>query len=123
MFATLHFLEDKELYISEKPYELWVPLSSDVPRTNCVYEAHQVQLLDVRTSVSKPKTEGAGFQFVDQPSQFASLIENNESVVSSIAVEKYLEETAKLLEQHFQAHLVVVDDWRVSCCLFLLEVI
>ena len=114
--VSLTYLTDLPEYELEKPYEVWVPVSDDVPKSNCHFtEHHDIPVHNVRDYEHYSFTlDTFGFQYLSHESQCLpdSKIFTGPDGHKSVA--PYLEETAQLVKDTLGARKVLTYDWRVS---------
>jgi hypothetical protein len=98
--TSFEFLQWQEKYNKEKPYEVFIPLStfsdSNVPRSNLAFETRQVRIRDARGDESGFALDTTGFEFVKCPIAMHNL--KNRQVVSDI----YIPEMEKFLQSYIQ---------------------
>jgi hypothetical protein len=113
---SLTYLDDLPQYELEKPYEVWVPVVGDVPKSNCHFtEHHDIPVHNIRDYDNSAFTlDTSGFQYLSHESHHlpdSKVLTGPEGEQSVIP---YLEETAQLVKDILQAKKVFTYDWRVS---------
>ncbi|KAJ5442008.1 hypothetical protein N7445_005015 [Penicillium cf. griseofulvum] len=95
--ASFEYLQWIPLYERQKPYEVFIPVSSfgnqknTVPRSNLVFETQNVPVQDVRGSQSTYSLDIHGFEFANHQTTTQDLRD------ASQVTEKYVPEMQKLL--------------------------
>lgn len=96
--ASFDFLKWVSVYELQKPYEVFIPVSSfgdkkeTVPRSNLVFETHQVQVEDVRGRQVQYSLDTHGFQFAKHMTAVQDLKNPDE------VAEKYVPEIRSYME-------------------------
>jgi hypothetical protein len=117
--GKISFLKNDPLYGQEKPYLVLLPPSQDaeidrsIPRSNLLYEYHQVNIGDVRGHTDQYQVEDCGFQYVRHKTAVNSLLDLSGVGPIRADVDTYKIETEAFLKDFFQATHVVCYDFRV----------
>ncbi|KAI0127981.1 hypothetical protein BJ170DRAFT_397584 [Xylariales sp. AK1849] len=97
--ASFDFLQWQKLYETQKPYEVFLPISSfgkhqgTVPRTNLVFESKDVMVKDVRGQAETLSLDEQGFQFVKSRTMVD--LKDREAVTQA-----YIPAMERLLQSH-----------------------
>jgi hypothetical protein len=113
---SLAYLKDLPLYEKEKPYEIWMQVPDDIPRTNCeFYEVKDIPLHDVRNLyLGDFDLETTGFKYLSHETQYLPDPKIFQQPGQEDSVAPYLAETAQLVKEVMNARKVMTYDWRVS---------
>ncbi|KAH6964951.1 hypothetical protein EDB82DRAFT_479329 [Fusarium venenatum] len=101
---TVRFLSRHPKYETEKPFILSIPLPKDQPKSNAIYEKHDIEIGDARGDEIHFSLDLQGFAFLD--------ISSHQSAVSSKkAIEgDYLPQMEEFLKEYLKAKRVIAFD-------------
>jgi hypothetical protein len=111
--ASFEFLEWQDLYLTEKPYEIFIELPEDMDverRTNLKFKRQEnIPIEDIRGNETKFNLDTHAFQVVRSPTTFTAF--NDRHAVDTA----YAAECEKLLRDHVPGvNRVYFFNWRVS---------
>ena len=105
--GTIGFIASIPQWEREKPFVLSWPLPRNQTRSNCFYEAHDLQIADVRGREDKFSLDVQGFAFAKMP---ASDTTRNKEAIET----EYLSLVETWLKQFLGAEKVVAFDYTVG---------
>lgn len=117
ILARLSFLANIPLFEVEKPYEIYFPLPTEFPKSNCQFEDYDgVEIHDARGHEESFSLEKSGFAFTQFTSAVALSIEAFEDPSNyTTVVLPYLRETVNFVRESVKGtERVICFDWRVS---------
>lgn len=104
----IKFIADHPKWETEKPFNLTLPLPPDQPKTNSIYDSHDVQISDGRGIADSSSLDVHGFAFAELPLSDASLKDQD-------AIEtEYLPQMETSLKRLLGAERVCAFDYAVS---------
>lgn len=104
----IKFIAPLPKWETEKPFNLALPLPADQPKTNSVYESHEVQISDGRGREGEFSLDKHGFAFAEIPPGATAL-------QSRTAIEtEYLSNMESFLKEYLDAEKVQAFDYVVS---------
>lgn len=109
--GRIHFLRDAPLYQKEKPFGLTLPANyappPDARLTNLDLEERELQVKDMRRTITDFSLDTAGFMLLQKPSMYPD-------IEDMVTFEAYKRETEQILQELLNPELVVCWDARVS---------
>jgi hypothetical protein len=108
--SSLQFIKWNDLYKTEKPYQIFIDLPPDTPRTNVQFEDKDVAFKDVRGDEDAFALDTHGFMM-----RHTDEIEGlNDDPTTEFMEKVYLPSVVELIKKEVQgADRVKIFDWRV----------
>ncbi|QPC78202.1 hypothetical protein HYE68_008954 [Fusarium pseudograminearum] len=102
--GTVRFLSPHPKYENEKPFILSLPLPKDQPKSNAIYETHDIKIADARGDERSFSLDQQGFEFVEIPSR-PTAVSSKEAIEGD-----YLPQMERFLKEHLKANRVIAFD-------------
>lgn len=113
--AAVKYLKRLPLYQSEKPFQLFIPLSDNAPdqrTTNLEFESRQCEFHDIRSKAHTWSLDREGIQVLQHPTSLDLDSFRDRAQVES----RYFDEVRQIL-RHVEGGYdkAFIFDWRVRC--------
>lgn len=106
--GTVRFLSPHPKYENEKPFILSIPLPKDQPKSNAIYDTHDIKIADARGDERSFSLDQQGFEFVEIPS-LPTAVSSKEAIEGD-----YLPQMERFLKEHLKANRVIAFDHVVN---------